>query len=78
METKNEKKAQKPTAKTLQKRYLSLSPREQLGVTNFFNMHNAAHFIYDGLSEDAQQYVNYCIRLSVKADKIEKENEKSE
>ncbi len=79
-QTKNEqpkeaKKAKKVpqnnTALNLQKRYLSLSPHDQVGVTNFFNLHNAAHYVYDGLSEEAQKYVAYCIRLSQNANQIE-------
>lgn len=68
------KKASKPAGNTLQKKYLALSPRDQVGVTTFFNCHNAAHYVYDGLSEEAQQYVSYCIRLSQQSDKIEKDN----
>jgi len=59
------------TANILQKKFLSLSDHEQMGVTTFFNCHNAAHFIYDSLSDSAKDYVNYCIRLSQQADKIE-------
>lgn len=67
------KKALKPSksAINLQSKFLALPEREQMGVTTFFNCHNAAHFIYDSLSEDAKNYVNYCIRLSQQADKIE-------
>lgn len=73
--TEEKKKApQNKTALNLQKRYLELSPRDQLGVTNFFNLHNAAHFVYDGLSEAAQQYVAYCIRLSNNAVQVEAKN----
>lgn len=71
---KEQKIPQNKTALNLQKRYLELSPRDQLGVTNFFNLHNAAHFVYDGLSESAQNYVSYCIRLSQNATKVEAEN----
>lgn len=60
------------TALNLQKRYLSLPPRDQVGVTNFFNLHNAAHYVYDGLSEEAQKYVSFCIRLSQNATEIDK------
>lgn len=69
-----QKKSTKPTPPSrLQKRYLALNPNDQIGVTTFFNLHNGAHYVYDNLSEDAQNYVNYCIRLSLNADKIEKE-----
>lgn len=68
---KGKKVSQNNTALNLQKRYLSLSPRDQIGVTNFFNLHNAAHYVYDGLSEEAQKYVAYCIRLSQNATAIE-------
>ena len=71
---KENKVPQNKTALNLQKRYLELSPRDQLGVTNFFNLHNAAHFVYDGLSDSAQQYVAYCIRLSNNAVKVEANN----
>lgn len=70
-----QKKGKKPTVNTLQQKFLALSEREQMGVTSFFNCHNAASFIYDGLSEEAQKYISYCISLSQKADKIEKQNE---
>ena len=68
---KGKKQSQNNTALNLQKRYLSLSSRDQVGVTNFFNLHNAAHYVYDGLSEEAQKYVAYCIRLSQNANAIE-------
>lgn len=68
---KGKKVAQNKTALNLQKRYLSLSSRDQVGVTNFFNLHNAAHYVYDGLSEEAQKYVAFCIRLSQNATEIE-------
>ena len=70
-QTKKEIKSSQNTALNLQKRYLSLSPHDQVGVTNFFNLHNAAHYVYDGLSEEAQKYVAYCIRLSQNANQIE-------
>lgn len=68
------KKALKPSisALNLQQKFLSLSEKEQFGVTCFFNAHNTAHYIYDGLSEEAQKYINYCISMSQNADKIEK------
>lgn len=62
------------TALNLQKKFLSLSQREQQGVTCFFNAHNTAHFIYEGLSEEAQAYITFCISMSNKADKIEENN----
>lgn len=71
MSNKKQKKATKPVTNNLQHKFLELSPRDQMGVTNFFNLHNAAHFVYDGLSEEAQQYVSYCIRLSQQATKVE-------
>lgn len=70
-QTKKETKSPQNSALNLQKRYLSLSPRDQVGVTNFFNLHNAAHYVYDGLSEEAQKYVAFCIRLSQNANQIE-------
>lgn len=68
---KSKKTAFKPQNQ-LQTKYFALSPNEQMGVTTFLNCHNAAHYVYDNLSEEAKDYVNYCIRMSQKADEIEK------
>lgn len=58
----------------LRDEYLKFSEKDQQGITHFFNLHNGAHFIYDNLSDEAKKYVNYCIRLSSEADKIEKQS----
>lgn len=58
----------------LRTEFLALAPKEQQVVTNFFNLHNAAHLLYDLLSEKGQAYVSYCIQLSQEATKIEKKN----
>lgn len=62
------------TAIQLQSEFLKLSAKEQAGVTNFFNLHNAAHYVYEGLSEDAQSYITYCIKLNANALKKEENN----
>ena len=70
----------KKVAKTpsLAERFRKLSPIEQQGCSHFFEAHNIAHYIYEGLSDDAKSYVTYCIRLSQQADKVEKENSAQE
>ncbi len=67
------KKAKK--AVDLRTEFLALAPKEQQVVTNFFNLHNAAHLLYDLLSDKGKAYVSYCIELSQEANKIEKKNE---
>lgn len=59
----------------LRDEYLKLPSDEQAMITNFFNLHNAAHFMYDKLSKEGQSYVNYCIRMAQEANRIEKKNE---
>lgn len=73
----DQKKAKKP-AKPLDLRaeFLKLSNNEQQGVTNFFNVHNVAHWIYYNLSADAQKYITLCIRLNTNAEDREKNPEK--
>lgn len=68
----DQKKAKKP-AKTidLREQFMKLSNVEQQGVTNFFNVHNIAHWIYYQLSADAQAYISYCIRLNTNANERE-------
>lgn len=44
--------------------YNALNPAEQQAVINFFNLHNAAIWIFSGLSPQAVEYVNLCISLS--------------
>lgn len=67
-----QKKASKAKkAVDLRSEFLALDQKEQQAIANFFNLHNAAHFIYDLLSDKAKNYVSYCIQLSSEADKIE-------
>lgn len=64
----------KETAFDFRTAYLALSEQEQQGITNFFNTHNVAHWIYYSLSEEAQRYISACIKANNDAQKIEKEN----
>lgn len=59
----------------LAKDFRALPEREQSAITCFFNAHNTAHFIYEGMSKEAQSYVSACIRMNNDALKQEKENE---
>lgn len=61
-------------AKNLRDSFLKFDKDVQNAITYFFNLHNAAHYFYSHLPEEAQVYVNYCIQLSQEADKIEEEN----
>lgn len=68
-ESKKAKKAVEPQVKqpagaNLRQKFFSLPPKEQQAVTNFFALHNAATWIYDNLTKDAESYVNLCIKLS--------------
>lgn len=76
---KNSKKSKKVVkTPSLAERFRKLPQREQEACSHFFNAHNMAHFIYEGLSDDAKSYVTYCIRLSTQADQIEKNNSAQE
>lgn len=57
--------------------WLSLSPMEQQGVTNFFNLHNAAHWVYEQLSETGQKFVSSCIKMNNDLQKKEKQQSES-
>lgn len=65
-----------PKAINLGEEFRKLSNVEQQGVTNFFNAHNIAHWIYYSLSADAQKYITYCIRLNENANQRENNPDK--
>lgn len=44
--------------------WLKLSPQEQQGVTNFFNLHNAAAYVYETLSDVGREYIDATLRLN--------------
>lgn len=69
----NDQKNAKKPAKSIDLRetFMKLSNVEQQGVTNFFNVHNIAHWIYYQLSAEAQTYISYCIRLNMNANERE-------
>lgn len=59
-----EEKTTKKPAADLRGMFLALDPIEQKRVTTFFNLHNAAMFVFEQMGEDAKQYTNYCIQLA--------------
>lgn len=72
--TRQKSKIKKNAAVDLRSEFLKLSKDEQEFISHFFALHNAAQTFYRLLSEDAQNYVNYCINLTVDANKTEKLN----
>lgn len=73
----DQKKAKKaPAQLNLREEFMKLDNNEQTGVTNFFNAHNMAHWIYYNLSANAQKYITYCIKLQQNADQRESNPEK--
>lgn len=48
----------------LRSKFLALPAEDQQRISHFFNLHNAAGFCYDQMSNDAKEYTNYCIQLS--------------
>lgn len=48
----------------LRSQFNLLEPKEQEAVINFFNLHNAAIWIFTSLSQPAVDYVNLSIKLS--------------
>lgn len=73
------KKGSKPSKKVqpaidLATRYRSLPKEQQESIVHFFNLHNAATFIFNAMSPDAQDYSRICIELSAEANDIENQN----
>lgn len=62
----------------MQHEWLKLSPVEQEKVTNFFNAHNLAHFLYAISEDETKKYITCCIRMNQIADKSEEKIEKEE
>lgn len=56
-EVKNEKV-------NLRDKFLSLTEEDQKRITTFFNLHNAAAFCFDQMSNEAKEYCSYCVQLS--------------
>lgn len=52
--------------------WLKLSPKEQQGVTTFFNLHNAANFVFESLSSEGKAYIEATIKLNEDVIKKEK------
>lgn len=65
----NERKLKKQL--DLQSKFKSLDPIDQEAVINFFNLHNAAIWIYSSLSSAAKEYTDFSINLS--QEKVEDE-----
>lgn len=50
--------------KNLAQVFREMPEREQVAVTTFFNLHNAAIFVYEGVQAGTKEYIDECIRLS--------------
>lgn len=48
----------------LRKEYANLPVQDQQAISHFFNLHNAAEFMYSSLSSPAKEYVEICINLA--------------
>lgn len=75
-EPKKAKKGIKPAqiqpSVNLRQKFSALSQHDQSAVVTFFNLHNAAMFVYNNLSKDAQEYCEYCISVSQEDQKDDK------
>lgn len=71
---KGSKKTKIQPSLDLATRYRSLPKEQQESIVHFFNLHNAATFIFNSMSPDAQDYSRICIELSSEADDIENQN----
>lgn len=71
-EPKMAKKGQKP-APSLRDLFLKLSEKDKNAVTHFFNLHNAAIFVFTTLSKEGVAYAEYCMKLSQEKKQVEKE-----
>lgn len=48
----------------LRERFRQLSSEDQQALSHFFNLHNAAAFIFHSLSPEAVEYAELCMKLS--------------
>lgn len=60
--------------KSFNEKFRALPVKEQEAITNFFNLHNAAIWIYNNLTDEAKQYVDFCISMVNEGNQIEKES----
>lgn len=56
-----------PKQKTLAEQFRGFEPNDQQAITNFFNLHNAAGWIYTNLSQLCKDYIDQCIEFSKEA-----------
>lgn len=64
-----------PTWNEVVKSFKKLPVSEQEAVQNFFNLHNAAIWIYNFLTDEAKSYVDAAISVSQAFEDKEKEEE---
>lgn len=62
---------QKSKSQDFAAKFRALDAKSQAAVTHFFNLHNAAIFIYATLSKEAAEYAEYCMNLSMEASSTE-------
>lgn len=59
-------------------KFLSLPQNEQISITHFLNLHNAASFLYDELSDEGKMYIEYIISLNAKVENANKKDSAQE
>ena len=60
----------------MRKAFLALENNEQQAITNYFNLHNAACWIYSNLSKPAQEWVTLSINATVETNQNNEELQK--
>lgn len=68
------KKKQIVKAPSLRDEFMKLNKEEQDKAIHFFNLHNAANWVFLNMADETKQYVNYCISLSQGANNIERKH----
>lgn len=58
--------------------FRGLPANEQVAVINYFNLHNAAIWIYGNLSKEGVEYVNLAVQASVESQKLAEDKRTTE
>jgi hypothetical protein len=54
----------------LRDRFQKLSAKDQQALAHFFNLHNAAIFIFQSLAPEAVEYAELCMKLSQEQEEL--------
>lgn len=59
---------------SMAEQYRSLPQDQQEAIITFFNLHNASTFVFNQMSDKAQDYCRYCIEMSQEQENVKDNN----